>query len=306
MWCQATARFIPACAGNTTYRNAGSTVEAVHPRVCGEHAGSLTALVAVSGSSPRVRGTHPRSAQPARPHRFIPACAGNTMVLPEQVPPTSVHPRVCGEHVRPNPDKSGRYGSSPRVRGTPRNPRTLRAQYRFIPACAGNTAECQSRQGSNPVHPRVCGEHNRMAPNPPPSTGSSPRVRGTRLGGWRHRRPSRFIPACAGNTKACRRIGTPTPVHPRVCGEHSTRSRANAVPNGSSPRVRGTHLELERHFLARRFIPACAGNTDRARPRAPGDTVHPRVCGEHTRSRWLWMTAAGSSPRVRGTQGVRI
>ena len=72
------SRFIPACAGNT----AAYTAISAH----------------TSGSSPRVRGT--RRARPCASWR------------------PSVHPRVCGEHVRWQRFERALFGSSPRVRGT--------------------------------------------------------------------------------------------------------------------------------------------------------------------------------------------
>ena len=92
---------------------------------------------------------------------------------------------------------------------------------------------------------------------------------------------TRFIPACAGNTKGKTRWTPPSAVHPRVCGEH--------VDLG----VVGLALE--------RFIPACAGNTRQRRPMRPCPAVHPRVCGEHSTTTNIRGFAAGSSPRVRGT-----
>ena len=51
----------------------------------------------------------------------------------------------------------------------------------------------------------------------------------------------------------------------------------------------------------RRFIPACAGNTQ-GWPRSPSTRpVHPRVCGEHRRRGHRRSHRGGSSPRVRGT-----
>ena len=77
----------------------------------------------------------------------------------------------------------------------------------------------------------------------------------------------------------------------------------NLALNASSPRVRGTRA-LERRFAKeRRFIPACAGNTNWT-PRAwIGSTVHPRVCGEHFPVQAPASAGCGSSPRVRGTPG---
>ena len=70
------------------------------------------------GSSPRVRGTPPGRGINASPQRFIPACAGNTMVSVGLAPFGSVHPRVCGEHEASRHPRRWRGGSSPRVRGT--------------------------------------------------------------------------------------------------------------------------------------------------------------------------------------------
>ena len=92
-------RFIPACAGNTSWASTTTTAAPVHPRVCGEHQPGRQASDGVG--------------------RFIPACAGNTLVRRARRRSRSVHPRVCGEHP-------------PCRRGDAAAPR-------FIPACAGNT-----------------------------------------------------------------------------------------------------------------------------------------------------------------------
>ena len=49
----------------------------VHPRACGERGHRLRDLIPGEGSSPRVRGTEPRSQQDLIDYRFIPARAGN-------------------------------------------------------------------------------------------------------------------------------------------------------------------------------------------------------------------------------------
>ena len=71
-------RFIPACAGNTNEILHFPMMVSVHPRVCGEHKLLLFDMVAMAGSSPRVRGTPPRCHRGQAERRFIPACAGNT------------------------------------------------------------------------------------------------------------------------------------------------------------------------------------------------------------------------------------
>jgi len=65
--------------------------------------------------------------------------------------------------------------------------------------------------------------------------------------------------------------------------------------------VRGTGRVFFLAAVAARFIPAGAGNSQRPSRTASKVAVHPRGCGEQTLSCVLGRTAAGSSPRVRGT-----
>ena len=73
-------RFIPACAGNRT--SAARTVSplTVHPRVCGEQYQGFPAISLICGSSPRVRGTAVFDVGHFVDQRFIPACAGNSIL----------------------------------------------------------------------------------------------------------------------------------------------------------------------------------------------------------------------------------
>ncbi len=113
------ARFIPACAGNTQHTFLLLTKRAVHPRVCGEHLLISFRRDAMTGSSPRVRGTQWGTFFELDMMRFIPACAGNTRFPVLCSLMESVHPRVCGEHVIKGGKTTTDNGSSPRVRGTP-------------------------------------------------------------------------------------------------------------------------------------------------------------------------------------------
>ena len=94
-------------------------------------------------------------------------------------------------------------------------------------------------------------------------------------------------------------------VHPRVCGEQLGLDVDLVQNTGSSPRVRGTERQVILRKLIRRFIPACAGNRASAIFTAARSTVHPRVCGEQTKSRTRSRRSCGSSPRVRGTDSPR-
>ena len=86
-----------------------------------------------------------------------------------------------------------------------------------------------------------------------------------------------------------------------MCGEHTSANAQGPFPFGSSPRVRGTFERLTIWRLARRFIPACAGNITSSLAYHWHKPVHPRVCGEHRSIRVYGAKTIGSSPRVRGT-----
>ena len=294
-------RFIPACAGNAATSPARWPTSPVHPRVCGERGNGSLLLVPHAGSSPRVRGTRRDGHGAGHRRRFIPACAGNAACGVVVGSEASVHPRVCGERGNGSLLLVPHAGSSPRVRGTRRDGHGAGHRRRFIPACAGNAA-CGVVVGSEAsVHPRVCGERVFQGDGLAPERGSSPRVRGTRRPVCHPLRCVRFIPACAGNARSWPIRPSGRSVHPRVCGERVMRYGPGGTDRGSSPRVRGTRGGAALRRRRVRFIPACAGNACGAAFRSVVPPVHPRVCGERVFAGVLCRTAAGSSPRVRGT-----
>ena len=92
------AGIIPACAGNTSPAYPRVRQARDHPRVCGEHCTYADTVGSVKGSSPRVRGTHPRTTGREGRPGIIPACAGNTSASQKRFRVAWDHPRVCGEH----------------------------------------------------------------------------------------------------------------------------------------------------------------------------------------------------------------
>ena len=274
-------RFIPACAGNSQRGHSRRSPVTVHPRVCGELRQPIAQLLAQFGSSPRVRGTRRHLLLCPVAGRFIPACAGNSRVRGARLSAGfGSSPRVRGTLVRePCEELVGRFipacagnsvaapstmgvrsGSSPRVRGTPGRRWRCSRPRRFIPACAGNSRPPRREVDPTPVHPRVCGELCLEARRRLLRSGSSPRVRGTLVA------ETAQINAAA--------------VHPRVCGELEKSCALWARMTGSSPRVRGTPRGGVGPRQARRFIPACAGNSESEPGRSAVAPVHPRVCGE--------------------------
>ena len=130
---------IPACAGNTRHRRLGVKNRWDHPRMCGEHYTPRMTFVAMSGSSPHVRGTPPHNRIHRRSRGIIPACAGNTLRYAGQYSQCGDHPRMCGEHLVAVAVESCLVGSSPHVRGTHYPVTIPEDALRIIPACAGNT-----------------------------------------------------------------------------------------------------------------------------------------------------------------------
>ena len=219
-------RFIPACAGNIARCSVVRAFQAVHPRVRGEHCRTIPVITSATrfipacagninppGPSwsilpvhPRVRGEH--SSRAMGPHskpRFIPACAGNIRGTRLRAASIPVHPRVRGEHCQYTPGIRIASGSSPRARGTSKQDPARIGVWRFIPACAGNITWSRAAYSQKTVHPRVRGEHTKWGYLPRPSTGSSPRARGTYRLDMRPTYSLRFIPACAGNIFAIRK-----------------------------------------------------------------------------------------------------
>ena len=196
-------------------------------------------------------------------------------------------------------------GSSPRMRGTRAVCCDGDDRIGIIPAYAGNTRKAHPKPQTGRDHPRVCGEHARQRHGRACKTGSSPRMRGTRM--WKSARTVRagIIPAYAGNTRPCRPYPTWFWDHPRVCGEHADLREHDHIGRGSSPRMRGTREFDRLRDGCVGIIPAYAGNTlwTSVTPTLIED--HPRVCGEHI----VWVCHAssylGSSPRMRGTHRLK-
>ena len=131
--------------------------------------------------------------------------------------------------------------------------------------------------------------------------GSSPRMRGTLAGTIPVDAVQGIIPAYAGNTFSATPTPTSTGDHPRACGEHTTHDLFVVAELGSSPRMRGTHLQRAYDAQRHGIIPAYAGNTARSRCRCRTARDHPRVCGEHRVEPLGPVVELGSSPRMRGT-----
>ena len=252
---------IPAYAGNTTRKGVLRHGIWDHPRVCGEHVPLQKGRHRGLGSSPRMRGTQAMMLPAVSAAGIIPAYAGNTLDVHWSSPFVRDHPRVCGEHVRDWRGGVRLGGSSPRMRGTRARRGHSGHGIGIIPAYAGNTNVWPFAAFLHRDHPRVCGEHRMLGHKSAAMTGSSPRMRGTlfvRLGGGA---VTGIIPAYAGNTIHVFNCIHLHRDHPRVCGEHESRSLARVTAPGSSPRMRGTLHQAGETDRRSGIIPAYAGNT---------------------------------------------
>ena len=291
---------IPARAGKTQRACLPASTRTAHPRACGENHGEVPATRQPRGSSPRVRG----KLVPARPLRpllgLIPARAGKTRRTTLAPGPPGAHPRACGENAWLNSSAVISPGSSPRVRGKRKPPRSRGRVGRLIPARAGKTVDRVHAGLQSRAHPRACGENNAGVSGNASILGSSPRVRGK----WQRPRPvhlrGRLIPARAGKTSPPRTSWCSGTAHPRACGENPDRQCGTARSRGSSPRVRGKPDRLRALADDLRLIPARAGKTRCTHARVPPLRAHPRACGENGKLTAQLHEGSGSSPRVRG------
>ena len=140
---------------------------------------------------------------------------------------------------------------------------------------------------SSTVHPRACGEQgHRRRVGERSSPGSSPRLRGT----------------AASRCGSAGGAGNPyrAPVHPRACGEQSIQVIA-LLMSGSSPRLRGTVAASIPRECSNGSSPRLRGTAQQPLSRSVSHPVHPRACGEQILG--ILKPGAGSSPRLRGTDG---
>ena len=188
------------------------------------------------------------------------------------------------------------------MRGTPTIGNVTDPKTGLIPTYAGNTMKVASPGSRSRAHPHVCGEHLLARSGSRFGGGSSPRMRGTPGCVFMATCAIGLIPTYAGNTTMSTRQSLICGAHPHVCGEHIHNNTTEFGHEGSSPRMRGTHLQLTRLARTKGLIPTYAGNTAWSLRCGLPARAHPHVCGEHQTPQTLSIPPKGSSPRMRGTQ----
>ena len=110
-----------------------------------------------------------------------------------------------------------------------------------------------------------------------------------------------IIPAHAGLTPQARPYPHSKRDHPRACGAHPYRNHGVLECQGSSPRMRGSLFTLVYDGTRTGIIPAHAGLTFHDLHVSCSSRDHPRACGAHMPFTQDILSAAGSSPRMRGS-----
>ena len=169
---------IPARAGKTPSTTSPKKARPAHPRACGENIKTTAPPAIEAGSSPRVRGKHPRRPRTGRGRGLIPARAGKTTRRPRGRGCPWAHPHACGENLSRSSLTFVSWGSSPRVRGKRLRLLAQTRTRRLIPARAGKTAMRTGAGADTGAHPRACGENWEGWGTALKPAGSSPRVRG--------------------------------------------------------------------------------------------------------------------------------
>ena len=213
---------IPACAGEPSGRQRCRGGSWVYPRVCGGTKPNLSQQFLFQGLSPRVRGNLQLRWGAEPKLGSIPACAGEPLRCRPQPPPVGVYPRVCGGTGRHQPERAGRQGLSPRVRGNLIGTTWRAARSGSIPACAGEPSAWRGRGHAAGVYPRVCGGTVSAARLDAGQDGLSPRVRGNPKALLGFRPSDGSIPACAGEPAVENPRINIKRVYPRVCGGTSS------------------------------------------------------------------------------------
>ena len=169
----------------------------VYPRVCGGAWPSGSTAVAVTGLSPRVRGSRVSLKPTNTPFRSIPACAGEPGAAQGSDAGERVYPRVCG----------GAYHVFHRI---------VIIVWRSIPACAGEPTSTSLSAMIWKVDPRVCGGAIFGRSGAELIPGLSPRVRGSHVLSSHIEPVPRSILACAGEPSDAKTTDVMSGVYPRV------------------------------------------------------------------------------------------
>ena len=247
-----------------------------------------------------MRGNHIRRRSPEYLIGSIPARAGEPSTWCTGRSRCRVYPRACGGTPFKGSNHIRVEGLSPRVRGNQPEPVGNHVIIGSIPARAGEPLTGAIKMIGQWVYPRACGGTATWPATYRPWVGLSPRVRGNRTVAANAGRVVGSIPARAGEPTRRERRRRTWRVYPRACGGTIDASELPTIGIGLSPRVRGNRNGSGDSVMAKRSIPARAGEPLTGAIKMIGSWVYPRACGGTYQSSARLEDEDGLSPRVRG------
>ena len=272
-------RIISACAEQTWGRRGRGRACRDHLRVCGADTAIAAIIIAITGSSPRVRSRHDERGLPAGERGIISACAEQTLSASGSFFVSGDHLRVCGADLGLVLFELGDAGSSPRVRSRRRRSQPGQQAQGIISACAEQTVGVSSSTMSSGDHLRVCGADRLGLDAVTSLGGSSPRVRSRHGDGRIDGLVAGIISACAEQTTSAYCASGLSQDHLRVCGADLIEETAKRGAVGSSPRVRSRPIHAVSEYRSIGIISACAEQTSHDADAVSSGRDHLRVCG---------------------------
>ncbi len=237
-----------------------------------------------------------------RPHKSIPADAGEPRRSWRWCKMSGVDPRGCGGAHAARQLIPLEEGRSPRMRGSRAQLAQPRLKAGSIPADAGEPTRCGWIWTRTTVDPRGCGGADEQRDLLIRDEGRSPRMRGSPDHELRDPTERGSIPADAGEPTPSRRWRCCKRVDPRGCGGADRRQEEPSEARGRSPRMRGSQNYGAREGARHGSIPADAGEPGDERQGGAAGGVDPRGCGGARSPSAGRVTTSGRSPRMRGSR----
>ncbi len=295
-------RSIPAHAGEPAPSPLYPKRLPVYPRPRGGTAAPYHLAPRPRGLSPPTRGNLVLCRAVSSYPRSIPAHAGEPIPCPKKREDRKVYPRPRGGTAARRLNEESPGGLSPPTRGNPDEPVDIGQCVRSIPAHAGEPHSETTLRLWRRVYPRPRGGTRRFPHPARKSRGLSPPTRGNP---GRHApapRPSRSIPAHAGEPAGCRRRFISAAVYPRPRGGTRLFGRRARIRRGLSPPTRGNPHRFGVNCVPERSIPAHAGEPAGFRAVRLNREVYPRPRGGTALVDLSDRAVSGLSPPTRGNR----
>ena len=209
---------IPARAGFTSRIFVRRRRMKDHPRSRGVYSREGRRRMVCGGSSPLARGLPRVMWSRKGAARIIPARAGFTVTVNEDILRRADHPRSRGVYICASKKGPSPIGSSPLARGLHGVEVRTGNALRIIPARAGFTPTSTSSRRPRKDHPRSRGVYTLVRAETGAEFGSSPLARGLRCSPPGRSPSTRIIPARAGFTRPYSRSIVLPWDHPRSRG----------------------------------------------------------------------------------------